>query len=86
MSRPEAPLSSGEPDGIPAAGSPSLEQLSVILNRLGCPREKCDEMAAQLNRRAHQLAEQTGRTHLAALTHLLSLMREGWAARERGLS
>ena len=41
-------------------------------------------MAAQLDRRARQLAEQLqGRTYEEALLHLLTLMRQGWAAKER---
>ena len=62
-----------------------LEQLAQLLTAMGCPAEKSAEMAAQLDKRAHQLAVQKGRTYEQALTHLLQLMREGWAAKERGL-
>lgn len=62
-----------------------LEQLAQALVALGCPAEKAPEMAAQLDKRARQLAEQKGRTYEAALAHLLSLMKQGWAAKERGL-
>lgn len=61
-----------------------LEQLAQLLTAMGCPAEKSAEMAAQLDKRAHQLAVQKGRTYEQALTHLLQLMREGWAAKERG--
>jgi hypothetical protein len=44
---------------------------------------KSREMAAQLDKRARQLAEQKQRTYDEALTHLLELMRQGWAAKER---
>jgi hypothetical protein len=37
-------------------------------------------MAAQLDKRARQLAEQKGRPYDEALQHLLALMRQGWAA------
>ena len=57
-----------------------LESLAEALVALGCPAEKSREMASQLDKRARQLAEQKGRTYEEALTHLLSLMREGWAA------
>ena len=60
------------------------EQLARALVSLGCPPEKAEEMAAQLDKRARQLAEQKGRTYEEAMTHLLKLMREGWAAKERG--
>jgi len=56
-----------------------LTELSSLLAAMGCPPEKSAEMAAQLDRRAQQLAEQKGRSYDEALTHLLSLMRQGLA-------
>lgn len=61
------------------------EQLTPLLEQLGCPPEKASEMAAQLDKRARQLAVEPGRDYQQALTHLLGLMRQGWAAKERGL-
>jgi cell division protein ZapA (FtsZ GTPase activity inhibitor) len=55
-------------------------ELAKVLITLGCPSEKSAEMAAQLDKRARQLAEQTGRTYEEALAHLLALMKQGWAA------
>jgi hypothetical protein len=52
---------------------------------MGCPEDKAAEMAAQLDKRARQLVGQTGRTYEEALAHLLTLMLQGWAAKERGL-
>lgn len=43
------------------------------------------EMAGQLDKRARQLMEQQGRSYDEALTHLINLMKQGWAAKERGL-
>ncbi len=60
-------------------------ELAQVLTALGCPPEKSLEMAGQLDKRARQLAEQKGRSYEEALTHLLKLMKEGWAAKERGL-
>ncbi len=57
-----------------------LDDLARALTALGCPPGKSPEMAAQLDRRARQLSEQTGRSHDQALTHLLRLMAGGWAA------
>lgn len=57
-----------------------LDQLAQTLAALGCPAEKCAEMAAQLDRRAGQLAVAKGRPHEEALVHLLGLMAGGWAA------
>lgn len=56
-----------------------------MLAAMGCPSEQTGAMAAQLDKRARQLAGQTGRSYDEALTHLLNLMRQGWAAKERGL-
>lgn len=61
------------------------EQLAQVLTAMGCPVDKSLEMAQQLDRRANQLAEAKGRSYEDALTHLLTLMRQGWAAKERGL-
>ncbi len=61
----------------------TLEELTAVLVGLGCPPEKSPEMAAQLDKRARQLVEQKGRSYEDALTHLLELMRQGWAAGQR---
>ena len=57
-------------------------ELAQALVAIGCPAEKSAEMAAQLAKRAQQLAVEKGRTHEEALTHLLTLMKQGWAAKE----
>jgi hypothetical protein len=62
-----------------------LTQLAELLVGLGCPAEKSAEMAAQLDKRAKQLAAAKGRSYEEALTHLLTMMKQGWAAKERGL-
>ncbi len=62
-----------------------LKDLAAVLVALGCPSDKSAEMAAQLDKRAVQLAAEKGRTYEEALEHLLSLMRQGWAAKEKGL-
>lgn len=54
-----------------------------MLIALGCPKEKSAEMAAQLDKRARQLAEQKNRSYEDALEHLLKLMAQGWAAKEK---
>jgi pyrroline-5-carboxylate reductase len=60
------------------------EELAPVLVSMGCPEEKAMEMASQLHKRAQQLSEQKGKSYEAALAHLLSLMKQGWAAKERG--
>ena len=59
-------------------------ELASVLVALGCPQEKSAEMAEQLDKRARQLAEQKNRSYEDALTHLLTLMKQGWAAKEKG--
>ena len=62
-----------------------LNQLAATLLTMGCPQDKCSEMAAQLDKRARQLATEKSRSYEDALEHLLTLMRQGWSAREKGL-
>jgi len=62
-----------------------VEELARALVGLGCPAEKSLEMARQLDKRAQQLAAEKNQTYDAAMTHLLTLMRQGWAAQARGL-
>ena len=77
----------------PAAATISLEPAEVqarqhiasVLAAIGCPQEKSFEMAGQLDKRARQLAKHKGKTYEEALTHLLNLMKQGWAAKEKGL-
>jgi hypothetical protein len=72
----------------PTAGgivSMELNELATALVGMGCPSGKSAEMAAQLDKRARQLSEQKGRSYEDALTHLLGLMRQGWAAKDSGL-
>jgi hypothetical protein len=59
-------------------------ELAHLLIALGCPADKSSEMAAQLNKRASQLAAEKGRSYEEALAHLLGLMKQGWAAKEKG--
>jgi hypothetical protein len=59
-----------------------ISELAQTLTALGCPAEKSAEMAAQLDKRARQLAEQKGRSYEEALQHLINLMKQGWAARQ----
>jgi hypothetical protein len=60
-----------------------ISELAKLLTTLGCPSEKSSGMAAQLDKRARQLAEQKGRSYDDALQHLLNLMRQGWSAKEK---
>ena len=57
--------------------------LAQALTQLGCPRKKASDMAAQLDKRARQLAQQKGCPYEEALAHLLNLMKEGWASQQK---
>jgi hypothetical protein len=60
-------------------------ELAARLMALGCPPDKATEMASQLDKRAKQLAARRQRSYDEALEHLLGLMRQGWAAKEKGI-
>jgi len=62
-----------------------ISQLAQVLVALGCPAGKSAEMAAQLDKRARQLAAEKGRSYEEALKHLLTLMNQGWASPGKGL-
>ena len=57
--------------------------LAGALQQLGVPADKAPDMAAQLDKRAHQLAKQDGRTHQDALLHLLQLMKTAHDERQQ---
>jgi hypothetical protein len=57
-----------------------LIELTNLMTAIGCPDGKADEMAAQLDKRARQLAKQKGCSYEESLAHLLTLMKQGWAA------
>ena len=61
-----------------------LTELAAWLVTLGCPAEKSLDMAGQLDKRARQLAGQKGKSYEDAMAHLLNLMKQGWAAKEKG--
>ena len=65
--------------------SVEISELATVLMALGCPNEKSVEMAAQLDKRARQLAAEKNRSYDEALEHLLKLMAQGWAAKEKGV-
>lgn len=59
-------------------------ELASLLASIGCPPEKSLEMASQLEKRAEQLAARTGKSRDEAMSHLLGLMKQGWAAKDLG--
>jgi hypothetical protein len=65
--------------------SSHLEMLSQVMIQLGCPAEKSLEMASQLDKRAKQLGVEKGQSYEQAMAYLLSLMKQGWAAKAKGV-
>jgi cbb3-type cytochrome oxidase cytochrome c subunit len=61
------------------------DEIARALEALGCPAEKSADMARMLIKRAGQRAREQSISEEEALVQLLQLMRQGWAARERGL-
>jgi hypothetical protein len=55
------------------------EQLTAAFERMGAPRTQAATMAAQLLKRAEQIARERGITREAALTRLLELATKGRA-------
>ena len=64
------------------SGIMDTPELAKVLVALGCPAAKSAAMAAQLDKRARQLAARKGRSYEEALQHLLTLMKQGWTARK----
>ena len=62
-----------------------LNEITRLLEQLGCPAPRAAEMATQLDKRARQLADRDRRPYDQALAHLISLMKQGWAAKEKGV-
>jgi hypothetical protein len=57
-----------------------VAELAQMLERLGCPKDKSDIMARQLDRRAKMDADRKGVNYESTLQHLVRLMAQGWAA------
>lgn len=62
-----------------------LEMLSQAMIQLGCPVEKALEMAGQLDKRARQIMSEKGQSYEQALSYLLNLLKQGWAAKAKGI-
>ncbi|MBT5927403.1 MAG: hypothetical protein HOH33_12360 [Verrucomicrobia bacterium] len=72
------------PNHSPQSGE--LNQLASLLTQFGCPADKTITLASQLDKRARQLAVEKSKSYEESLMHLLRLMRQGWAAKEKGVS
>ena len=59
-------------------------QLAEVLVAMGCPAGKSAEMASQLDKRARQIMTEKDFSYEQSMSHLLGLMKQGWAAKDRG--
>jgi len=62
---------------------PEQAALAGALQQLGVPADRAPAMADQLDKRAHHLVEQDGRSHQDALLHLLQLMKAAHDERQQ---
>jgi len=58
-------------------------ELKAFLGKLGVPEENLEAMASQLEKRALQLAEERQQPYEETLAHLIHLLKQGWAAKQR---
>ena len=58
----------------------AVDEIAEALRELGCPAEKCLEMARQLDRRARMDADKKGSSYEDELQRLIGLMAQGWAS------
>jgi hypothetical protein len=58
-----------------------IGKIAQLLEKMGCPPERCAAMATQLDRRARMDAARKRIPYEAALEYLIGLMTQGWAAR-----
>jgi hypothetical protein len=61
----------------------TVQEIAVALERLGCPSEKCEAMAAQLDRRARMDSARKETSYEVEMQHLLGLLAQGWANQRR---
>jgi hypothetical protein len=63
---------------------PTSAEVEKLLLEMGLPMENPGPLAEQLLKRAIQLAGKRGWSVRHALDHLIGLLRQGWAAKNKG--
>ena len=63
-----------------------VEDIRGFLLTVGVPESESLPMAQLLDKRAQQLASERSQSYEEALGHLIALMKQGWAAKQRGMS
>jgi hypothetical protein len=59
------------------------QEIESFLINLGVPVGNASAMAQQLQKRAKQLAEKRNQSYEEMLTHLINLLKQGWAAKQK---
>ena len=62
---------------------PTALEVEKLLLEMGLPTETPGPLAEQLLKRARQLAEKRGWSVRHALEHLIGLLKQGWAAKNK---
>ncbi len=59
------------------------DEIHGFLETLGVPRENRGDMAVQIEKRARQMALEKSRSYADCLKHVIQMLAEGWAGRQR---
>lgn len=61
------------------------DELNQFLKSLGIPEENLEVMSSQLEKRAQQIAEKKNQSYEEALIYLITLLKQGWAAKQKNI-
>lgn len=62
---------------------PTAAEVEGLIHDMGLPTETLGPLAEQILKRARQLAEKRGWSVRHALEHLIGLLKQGWAAKNK---
>ena len=63
---------------------PTVAEVEKLIQEMALPTETPAMLAGQILKRARQLAERRGLSTRECLDHLLNLLKQGWAAKQKG--
>ena len=64
----------------------TIEEIRDFLLEVGAPPSEALTMARLLDKRARQLQAERGKSYEETLAHLIALLKQGWSAKQRGMS
>lgn len=62
------------------------DELAQFLKSISVPPEKVTAMAEQLEKRAQQLSEKRNQSYHESISHLIDLLKQGWAAKQKQIT